>query len=152
MMFLSPDNAGLSLVIIGLLLMAVEAHLPSFGAIGATGLLMFICGSFVLYDPGTSTILGFDPGIFAGIAVFGALTMAVTAYLAARTYRRKIETGAEGLIGSAAEIVEWSGKKGRVRVQGEIWKAQSDAAMDLKEGDKVAITKLENLTLIIRAD
>lgn len=152
MIFSSPNGAGIALIVFGLVLMAVEAHLPSFGVIGAVGLVMFATGSFVLYDPSTATILGFDPGIFVGIAIFGALTIAITAYLAARVYRKKIETGAEGLIGSTAEVVEWSDKKGRVRVQGEIWGAESEAALDLKENDKVTVTKLENLTLTIRAD
>lgn len=148
----TPGNLGILLLAVGLILMAVEAHMPSFGAVGAAGLIAFIAGAVIMYDPEADAIMGMDPGIFAGTAIFGAVFIALVAMVTARTYRRKTETGAEGLLGAAAEIVEWSGKNGRVRVQGEIWHAVSENNLDLSPEDKVKIVKLENLILTIRAD
>ena len=152
MMMHSPAEAGIALLVIGLVLMAVEAHIPSFGALGATGILAFIAGALIMYDQDTGAILGLDPGIFAGVAIFGVIFIALIALVTTRVYRKKIETGAEGLIGSVANVVEWSGKRGRIHVQGEIWRAESESNLDLKEDDKVIITKLKDLTLTIRAE
>ena len=152
MMMHSPTEAGIALLVIGLVLMAVEAHIPSFGALGATGILAFIAGALIMYDPDTGSVLGLDPGIFAGVAIFGVIFIALIALVTTRAYRKKIETGAEGLIGSSAEVVEWSGRSGRIHVQGEIWKAESDTDLDLKKDDKVIVTKLRDLTLTVRAE
>ncbi|MCK5455462.1 MAG: hypothetical protein KAJ16_13925, partial [Calditrichia bacterium] len=35
--------------------------------------------------------------------------------------KRPRESGREGLIGKAAEVLEWNGKSGMVRIKGEYW-------------------------------
>lgn len=146
------SHLAIVLMALGLLLMAAEAHMPSFGAVGGAGVAAFIAGAVIIYDPEADAIMGMDPGVFGGVAIAGAVFVALVAFVAARTYRRKTETGAEGLIDATADVVEWDGKQGRVRVQGEIWHAVSESPLMLSADEKVRIVKLENLTLTIRAD
>ena len=56
-------------------------------------------------------------------------------------------TGAEEMIGSVGEVVQWDGTKGRVRVHGEIWAAEG--ALMLAEGQKVRVTSRSGLTLAV---
>jgi membrane-bound serine protease (ClpP class) len=64
--------------------------------------------------------------------------------------QKQASTGMESMIGQPAEIVDWQGHKGRVRIQGEIWQAFSDDNYDLPPGERVFVSKAEGLSLKIR--
>ena len=47
---LPVNYTGLGLLLLGLLLFAAELHAPSFGALGAGGVIAFIAGGVLLFD------------------------------------------------------------------------------------------------------
>jgi len=59
--------------------------------------------------------------------------------------RRRAVTGAEGLIGRTARVVEPCRPEGRVRVHGELWNAF--CARGAEVGDTVRVVGVEDLTL-----
>lgn len=59
--------------------------------------------------------------------------------------RYRVQTGAEGLIGQAAEVVEACDPRGRVRVRGEIWRAHCHS--EARIGERVRIIAVHGLTL-----
>jgi membrane protein implicated in regulation of membrane protease activity len=59
--------------------------------------------------------------------------------------RYRIVTGAEGLVGSTAEVIEACDPRGRVRFRGEIWHAHCDSGAAM--GERVTITAVHGLTL-----
>jgi membrane-bound ClpP family serine protease len=59
--------------------------------------------------------------------------------------RRKVQVGAETLIGQTAEVAEECSPYGLVRVQGELWRARCDAWA--ARGERVLVTGREGLTL-----
>lgn len=59
-------------------------------------------------------------------------------------------TGAEGMLGKSATVVEECNPQGKVRVETELWNAISLEG-HLKVGDRVVIRDLEGLTLIVEA-
>jgi membrane-bound serine protease (ClpP class) len=59
--------------------------------------------------------------------------------------KKKPVTGAPGLIGEVAEVMEWQGSKGKVFIHGEIWWAECDVS--LKPGDKAIVEDVERLVL-----
>jgi membrane-bound serine protease (ClpP class) len=61
--------------------------------------------------------------------------------------RYRVTTGAEGLIGATAEVIEACDPSGRVRLRGEIWRAQCASRVEV--GDRVTITGVDGLTLEI---
>jgi membrane-bound serine protease (ClpP class) len=63
----------------------------------------------------------------------------------ARRWRPK--TGAEAMIGEAAEVVTACRPLGEVRVQGELWQARCDEGSDA--GETVRIERIEGLTLVV---
>ena len=67
--------------------------------------------------------------------------------LAVRARRRPVVTGSEEMIGSVGEVVQWTGSKGRVRVGGEIWAAES--SLILAEGQKVRVASRTGLVLAV---
>jgi membrane-bound serine protease (ClpP class) len=61
--------------------------------------------------------------------------------------RYRVQTGAEGLIGSVAEVVEACDPEGRVRLRGEIWRARGPRTDAAAIGQRVEVTGVDGLTL-----
>ena len=61
------------------------------------------------------------------------------------TRRQRAVTGAEGLIGQEAVVVEACRPDGRVRVHGELWRAR--CARGAGVGEHVRVVRVEALTL-----
>ena len=62
--------------------------------------------------------------------------------------QRRSPTGESGMIGLIAEVKEWEGKKGKVFVHGELWKAISDTSFDL--GDEAVVQSVKRLVLTVK--
>jgi membrane protein implicated in regulation of membrane protease activity len=64
--------------------------------------------------------------------------------------RRRIQVGAETLIGARAEVVSDCRPLGQVRVQGELWRAQ--CRRGAAAGETVRIIDREGLTLLVEPE
>ena len=143
---LSVNYAGLALVVLGTAMIIAEFFFPTYGSLGAGGLIAFIVGSLILFDtdvPG----MHIARSLIAALATVGALIIAGIVYLATRSMRAPVATGTQGMVGDFAEVVADFSGKGRVRYGGELWNARSDTA--LRAGDTARIVKVEGLTLWI---
>lgn len=147
---LLPINyAGAGLLLLGVALMAAEAFLPSFGVIGIGGIAAFVIGSLFLFR-------GDVPGFQLAWQAVAATTIASAAFLivavgaALRAHRRVVVIGDAAFIGSAAEVLAWSGDRGEVQIHGERWRATSAAA--LIPGQRVRIVARRDLTLTVEPE
>ena len=141
---LSVNYAGLALVALGVGMIIAEFFFPTFGSLGLGGLIAFVVGSLILFDtdvPGMNIALP----LIAAIATVGGLVVLGIAYIAARSMRRPVVTGVQGMIGDDTEVLQDFTGTGRVRYRGELWNARSDAG--LRAGQIARIVKVEGLTL-----
>ena len=146
---LLPINyAGAGLVLLGIGLMVAEAHIGSFGVVGVGGIVAFAIGSVMMFPSGA-------PGFQLSLAVVAAATLVTAAFfllvisMLLRSRRRPVVTGKEALLGAEGETVAWQGAEGRVRVQGEIWRAR--AAAPLQPGTRVKVVDSDGLVLVVEA-
>jgi membrane-bound serine protease (ClpP class) len=105
-------------------------------------LALAIAGLFVLPDPWRIVVV-----------VCAALIEVGEVYFWIRFLRRyRVTTGAEGLIGERAQVIEAVDPSGRlrVRVHGEIWNARGAAAVET--GDPVRIAAVDGLTLVVEPE
>ncbi len=144
-----PLNAvGALLLLVGIGLMAAEAFMPSFGALGIGGIAAFVAGALMLIDadiPGMQISLG----LLVPLAVASALLLAGTGAYALRARRRPVAAGAETMIGAVGEVVEAAEGDLTIRVQGELWRARADQRY--APGDRVRITARDGLILEVAA-
>jgi membrane-bound serine protease (ClpP class) len=141
---LSVNYAGLALVAVGTGMIIAEFFFPTYGSLGIGGLIAFVVGSLILFD---SDVPGLSVGrpLIAAFATVGAGMIAGIVYLATRAMRRPVATGASGMIGASAEVVDGFTGKGRVRYGGELWNARSEVT--LQSGQPARIVRVEGLTL-----
>jgi membrane-bound serine protease (ClpP class) len=91
------------------------------------------------------------PALGAAAIALGIAIEAGEVYFWIRFLRRyRVQTGAEGLIGAAAEVVERCDPQGRVRLRGEIWRAR--AAVPAANGAQVRVTGVDGLTLEVEPE
>lgn len=143
---LPVDYAGAALVALGIGLMIAEVHIGSFGVLGVGGIAAFAIGAILMFPAGA-------PGFRLSLPVVAGTSLATAAFfllavsLLLRSQRRQVVTGREALRGVEGETVAWQGGEGRVRVQGEIWRARSTGA--LAPGSRVRVTGHDGLVLIV---
>ncbi len=139
---LPVSYAGLALIGLAVLLFIIEIKVVSQGLLSLGGAVALVLGSLMLFDsPGQVfrvSLAVMLPTAGAVIAFFGGV-----AWLAGRAQLRRSVTGQEGLIGQRAVVLD----SGRVRVLGEIWRAES--AEPLVPGQEVGVTKVEGLLLTV---
>lgn len=143
-----PVHYGaLGLLILGIALMIGEAFTGSI-VLGIGGILAFVVGAIFLFEgPGADISFAISLPLIIGLAaVTAALIFGVIA-AALKARRRPPTTGAEELIGSVGEVVDWHSPQGSVRVHGEIWAARS--GQTLSPGDSVRVVGRDRLTLIV---
>lgn len=103
-------------------------------------LALAIGGLFVLPDPWRVVIL-----------MIAAMIEVGEVFVWIRFLRRyRVTTGAEGMVGKRAEVIEALDPDGRVRVHGEIWTARSGAPVGA--GEPVRIARVDGLTLVVEPE
>ncbi len=136
---------GLLLVVLGAALMAAEAHVPSFGALGTGAIISFAAGVALLLSASGSAAL---------VAVFGALAAALVGgvflFVLLRkglaTRRLKATNTLVGRVGiaRAPDCVFVDGALWRAR----LWDLEDEAP--LSRGDPVVVEYVNGLTLTVR--
>jgi membrane-bound serine protease (ClpP class) len=145
---LLPINyAGAALVLVGIGLMIAEAHIGAFGTIGVGGIVAFVIGALMMFP---SQVPGFElsRAVVIGAAIGSAALFLLALAALLRSRKRPVVTGGEALIGASGETVWWQGHEGRVRDEGEIWRARADAP--LAEGSRVNVIGRDGLVLHVR--
>jgi membrane-bound serine protease (ClpP class) len=140
-----PVNyAGLALIIVGIGMIVAEAFMPSFGALGLGGIAAFIFGAIMMFDSG---IPGYDISI-AFVVVFAMVTgsaMLLTVTYLLKLRRRGAVSGTGSIIGGTATAMQDFTGSGKVWLEGEAWRAVSNAPV--AKGQQVVVRAMEGLTL-----
>ncbi|MBF0673616.1 nodulation protein NfeD [Pseudomonas sp.] len=148
---LPVSYAGMALILLGLVCMAAEAFLPSFGVLGFGGIAAFIFGALILIDtevPG----YGIPLPLIVTLALISAGLMLAILAMALRARRQVSVAGDAGLVGSLAtiEALQSDARCGWVTLQGERWQVESTTP--LRAGQQVQVQARQGLTLQVAAN
>ena len=144
---------GVSLLVLGATLLVIETHVPSLGALGGPGVVALVAGAVLAVSGlGGGLALVLATALVLAFAGAGLLTVAMREGAAVR--RRRVRTGAEGLVGRVGVVRSWGEPSGRVLVEGALWRARHALSDDdgavLHVGDAVVVERLQGLTLAVR--
>ena len=153
---------GVTLLVLGVLLVVAETHVPS-GTLGVVGGFVLIAGGIVATtSAGGAVSLAVPVGVALGLAA-GIWTVIVSRE-AIRSPQRRIRSGAEALSGRVGVVRRWSDAAGQVFVDGALWRARDERSdgdgegegegpggeAALHEGDRVVVEYVQGLTLCVR--
>ena len=141
------NAGGLILLVVGLSLLICEFFLPSYGLFGFAGATCIVIGVIQLHQTGYIDELPVNSRTLSTMAGVGLLLTCFGAKQTLKLYRKNNTTGAEAMIGKDAWVLNWRGKKGRIRVMGEDWQAYSEEEYKLKGGDQVMVSKIDGLKI-----
>jgi membrane-bound serine protease (ClpP class) len=136
--------SGLGLILLGIALLVIDAHVTSHGALTLTGLISLAVGMLMLFHNApapyhTSTPLVLTITIALGLLWVFALTKAV------QVRRRPPSVGPLRVVGADAVVRT----PGQVFVEGELWQAHRVDGRDLVPGEHVRVEGVEGLELTV---
>jgi len=145
---LPVNYAGLALILLGAVLMAAEAFVPSFGVLGIGGIVALVFGSIMLMD---TRVPGYEVSrsVIATVAAVSGIIVLAMGTLAASTLRMKRVLPGQALIGASGIVVADFEQDGQVLVEGEIWRAHS--AAPLRKNDRIRVDGQHGLTIDVSA-
>jgi membrane-bound serine protease (ClpP class) len=145
-----PINfAGLALIIFGIILFILEIKIISHGMLTVGGVVSLLLGSLMLIKPGSALEMArISRLVIISVTAVAALFFLFIIGLGIKAQRRKQVTGAHVLIGKTGEVLEGLDPTGSIKVNGEIWNAESLTGM-ISKGEKVMIKEMKNLKLYV---
>jgi membrane-bound ClpP family serine protease len=145
------STLGIVLLLLGAALAAAESHVPSHGAFGSAAALA-VAGGIALVVEGA----GFGTAVAVALGLAAGAVAAVYAWIVVRkalaVSRRRVRSGAEGLIGRVGEVRAAPAPLGQVFLDGALWRARvwSGDEDSLERGDPIVVERVDGLTLTVR--
>jgi membrane-bound serine protease (ClpP class) len=144
-----------ALILTGAGLLVAEAHVVSYGALGAAGILALVLAAVLAVgEAGGGVLAALAVAIPITVVLGGLVVVATRKGLAVR--KQQALGGSEGLIGRVGVVRHACAPEGEVFVSGEIWHARrsvlhdDDEEPDLREGERVVVERVQGLTLAVR--
>ena len=147
---------GLALLVLGSVVAIAEAHYPTQGIAGGAGVLILAVGAVLaISGAGAGLVVALLVGVL--LAGAGAAGVGLLVRNTAAVRRRRVGTGAEGIIGHIGVVRSWTDHTGSVSVDGALWNArrshgaeEEDEEVALHVGDPIVVERLSGLTLSVR--
>lgn len=147
---------SVALLVTGVVLIVLEAHVPSLGVLGVPGVVSLAAGAVL----GVSALGGsivFGVVLALALITISGTVVAVSLREGLAVRRRRISAGPEDLIGHIGVVRSWDEPTGKVLVDGALWSAcrsewldDEDDAPQLHAGDQIVVERLTGLTLAVR--
>ncbi|MEP7253635.1 MAG: nodulation protein NfeD [Ginsengibacter sp.] len=145
-----PVNyAGVGLIIFGIILFLLEIKVISHGMLTIGGIVSVLLGSLILFrSSSTENFVTVSRALIFGVTAVTALFFLFVVGMGIKAQRGKLASGIEVLIGKFGQTIETLQPFGSVRVNGEIWKAESLSGF-ISENEKIIVKGVKNLTLYV---
>jgi membrane-bound serine protease (ClpP class) len=135
--------AGLILILFGVALLIVDAHVQSHGALTLSGLVAIAVGLVTLFHKAPAPYHTSVPLVVIVTAVLGGF-WAIALAKAVQVRRRPAAVGVSDILGMEGVVRDG----GYVFVHGELWRARSEEA--LAPGQRVRVESVDGLSLGVR--
>ncbi len=145
---LDVNWAGVLLMTFGFILFIADLYLPTHGVLTVGGIISFALGSFLLMQSPVSPVFQISRAVILTVTALVSLSFLIVITLVARAHARRPATGREGLIGALGVVRRALDPEGMVFVEGELWRARSDAGR-IPEGQLVRVVRVDGLRLLV---
>lgn len=149
MQTLPVNYAGVLLIVLSIIFFIAEAKVISHGLLTVAGIISLTLGSLMLFKTGEGQVgISLQVLITSVLVISGFFILVIS--LAVKAYRRKPQTGNQGILGEPGRVQQriTPDHPGKVFVHGEIWNAQSDEIIEA--GEVIEVIGLEHLLLKVK--
>ncbi len=139
---------GIALLVVGAVVVIVEAHVPSLGMLGGPGVIALAVGAVLAVGGlGGGLVLGLVTAF--ALAAIGVVVVGVSVSKGAAVRTRRVRTELSGRLGV---VRRWDDPDGTVLVDGALWTARPSLpeGEPLRVGDRVVVERVSGLTLCVR--
>lgn len=145
-----PVNyAGLALIIFGIILFLLEIKIISHGLLAIGGTISVLLGSLFLFrNSPAENFAKISYAVIFAVTAVTALFFLFVAGMGLKAQKLKPAIGMETFIGKTGEVINSLAPKGIIKVDGEIWNAES-LSENINTGEKIIIRAIKNLTLFV---
>jgi len=144
-----PINyAGLALIIFALVLFLLEIKIASHGALAIGGIISLLLGSMMLIRTGSGEVGRISWSVIISSVSVTALFFLFVVGMGLKAQRLKPVTGAGTLVDKNGVVTEDLEPMGMVRVNGELWKAESLSG-SIKKDEKIHVVRMEGFKLFV---
>jgi membrane-bound serine protease (ClpP class) len=137
--------AGLALILLGVALLVIDAHVLSHGALTVSGLISLAVGMLLLFHNAPAPYHTSLPLVLSFTIALGAF-WAFALTKAVQVRRSPVSVGPLRVVGSEAVVRS----PGQVFVEGELWQAHRTDGRDLVPGEHVEVESVDGLELTVR--
>jgi membrane-bound serine protease (ClpP class) len=144
-----PVNiTGLLLVAVAAALFIIDVFAPTHGVLTGGGIIAFLIGSLMLFDPRDPVFRLSLKYIIPGVVLTAAFFIFVVGK-GVRAQRLPVKVGQETMIGkTGSALTDIDSAGGKILFEGEYWSATSD--VPVQTGQTVQINGIEGLTLRVQ--
>ena len=136
--------AGLLLILLGVALLVIDAHVVTHGALTIAGLISLGVGMVMLFHNAPAPYHTSLPLVLSITGALGAF-WAFALTKAVQVRRRPVTVGPNRVVGEQAVVRT----PGQVFVAGELWRARRDDGEALVPGDHVRVKAVHGLELVV---
>jgi membrane-bound ClpP family serine protease len=143
---------GVIVVLAGLAVLVIEAHVPTAGVLGVAGVMAAAAGiGLIIAGSGAALVVAVPVAV--AMAGIGVVAVAIVAHKVVVARHQLVRVGPSALIGTTATVRTWSGKEGQVAAEGTLWRAQVSWGWEdppPAPDEIVVVNELDGLTVSVR--
>jgi membrane-bound serine protease (ClpP class) len=144
-----PINyAGLALIVFAMVLFVLEIKIASHGALAIGGIISLLIGSMMLIRTGSGEVGRISWSVIISTVVITTLFFFFVIGMGLKAQKLKPVSGTNTLIDKIGLVTEDLEPLGTVRVNGELWKAESLSGQ-IKQGEKIHVVRMEGFKLFV---
>jgi membrane-bound serine protease (ClpP class) len=155
--FLDFSWAGIAFIVLGIVLLGLEAQAPGVGYFGIAGVVSLVIGGIFLAgrftDPdlegGTKTVSIWLLAVVGGATLGFVLWLAYQIRQSARAPDYVSESSTHALVGQEGVVSVTLAPKGEVHVAGEFWSAELASGGRLEKGSTVKVVRVDGVYVIV---
>lgn len=150
MQTLPLNYAGLALILVGIILFILEIKITSYGLLSIGGAVALFFGSIMLYqNDEPMELVEVSLGVIIPLVVSTALFFAFVVGAGLKAQKRKVDSGEQGMIGAEGIALSTLNPSGQVKIQGEMWNAESIDGKIAKDS-RIVVTAIHGLLLKVK--
>jgi membrane-bound serine protease (ClpP class) len=142
---LPVSAAGLLLMLLAAGFLAAEPFVVSHGALALAGLICFVLGALLLFDP-AGDAYQVSTSLALGVAATIGLLMAFIVVKLVQVRSKPVAVGVHSVVGTHGVVR----REGFVFANGELWRARAADGGRLRTGQEVAVEEVDGLELVVR--